>query len=303
MKINILASLLCLSMAAQAQLLDFENIQIPADSFINGSEGTTTFNYPSALFPVVWNSAGYWQAGWAASNRIDTTLEGYEHLFNARPGKGANETANYLIGQQKSTIYTNKVRLTSFQVSNTNYAYYSMLKGDQFAKKFGGATGNDPDFFKLKVENWNGGLVTDTLEFFLADFRSSNNQEDYIISQWVRVEAADWSIADSIVFRLSSSDNGQFGMNTPSFFAIDEIVLAPALSANQPLVQIQVYPNPARNQLHIPATLNFNNWTITDLSGKQVLQGSETKIDVSTLERGFYLITTNEGHFSKWIKE
>jgi hypothetical protein len=34
-------------------------------------------------------------------------------------------------------------------VTNTTYAYNSMRDGDMFAKKFGGPTGNDPDWYKL----------------------------------------------------------------------------------------------------------------------------------------------------------
>ena len=45
-----------------------------------------------------------------------------------------------------------------------------MKTGDQFAKKFGGEDGNDPDYFKLLVwgEKENG-TETDTVEFFLAE--------------------------------------------------------------------------------------------------------------------------------------
>ena len=34
-------------------------------------------------------------------------------------------------------------------VTNTAWARTSMLEGDQFAKKFGGATGDDPDWFMV----------------------------------------------------------------------------------------------------------------------------------------------------------
>ena len=36
-------------------------------------------------------------------------------------------------------------------VTNNNYAYYSMLNGDAFAKKFGGGSSDDEDWFLLTI--------------------------------------------------------------------------------------------------------------------------------------------------------
>ena len=56
-------------------------------------------------------------------------------------------------------------------VTNGTYAYLSMLNGDAYAKKFGGVSGNDPDWFKLTIRKWyNGILANDSVTFYLADY-------------------------------------------------------------------------------------------------------------------------------------
>jgi hypothetical protein len=98
-----------------------------------------------------------------------------------------------------------------------------MKDGDQFSKKFGGASGNDPDFFKLQILGFRGSTQTAAIDFFLADYRFENNNQDYVVDQWTRVDLANLGVIDSLKFSLSSSDNGQFGMNTPAYFAMDRI--------------------------------------------------------------------------------
>jgi hypothetical protein len=101
-----------------------------------------------------------------------------------------------------------------------------MRDGDTFAKKFGGDFGNDADWLKLTISGFIGGNPTGAfIDFYLADFRFSNNSQDYIIDEWTAVDFSPLGSADQIRFSMSSSDNGAFGMNTPSFFAIDNVAV------------------------------------------------------------------------------
>ena len=68
--------------------------------------------------------------------------------------------------------------------------------------------------------NAQGGLLPQSVEFYLADYRGDN---DYIISAWTLVDLSPLAAARSLFFNLSSSDNGNYGMNTPATFAIDDI--------------------------------------------------------------------------------
>jgi hypothetical protein len=111
------------------------------------------------------------------------------------------------------------------QVTNTTYAYLSMQNGDAFAKKFGGPSGNDPDWFKLTIYGKDlANQILGTVEFYLADFRFVDNTLDYIVHRWATVDLTPISSARILEFSLDSSDVGRWGMNTPAYFALDNIV-------------------------------------------------------------------------------
>ena len=124
------------------------------------------------------------------------------------------------------TITLDKAQtISAVHITNTNYAYYSMLDGDGFAKKFGGPTGADEDWFLLTITGKDaGGNPTGTVAFYLADFRFVDNADDYIIKDWTLVELSSLGEVESLEFGLSSSDGGQgMAMNTPAYFAIDSV--------------------------------------------------------------------------------
>ena len=96
-----------------------------------------------------------------------------------------------------------------------------------FAKAFGGADGSDPDYFKLLVWGMAKGEATDSVEFYLADYRFDNAAEDYIIKTWQWVDLGSLGKVDSLMFGLESSDNGDWGMNTPAYFCLDNLMVHP----------------------------------------------------------------------------
>ena len=110
-------------------------------------------------------------------------------------------------------------------VTNSTYAALSMKHGDTFAKKFGGDDGNDEDWFKLSVWGKIDGSETDTVEFYLADYRFADNEKDYIIETWQWLDLSTLGNVDSLLFSLSSSDDGMWGMNTPAYFCMDNMTI------------------------------------------------------------------------------
>jgi hypothetical protein len=195
---------------------------------------------------------GSW-SGFAYSNMTDTTTPGFTNSLSAITGSGRGPgDDNYGVAFGSRDLEPNLfnpvpfdptdvnqlLALPSFElpsgfaiegmyVTNTTYAALSMQFGDSFAKKFGGATGNDPDWFKLTAygTDESGTPLSAFVEFYLADFRFADNTLDYIIRDWVYMDLSALSGARRIHFNLSSSDIGAFGMNTPAYFAIDDIRL------------------------------------------------------------------------------
>ena len=95
------------------------------------------------------------------------------------------------------------------------------------------STGTDPDFFLLTINGFDAsGSATGSQEFFLADFRSADPAEDFIIDDWQTVDVSGLN-ATSLSFDFSGSDtsvfDGQEFLNTPTYFAADNIVIGAAI--------------------------------------------------------------------------
>ncbi len=174
-------------------------------------------------------------SGWSYSNTTDTTTAGFANQFSAIAGGGANQSDTYAVGTAFTgavvpTIRRNPASTGTFRsidITNTTYATLSMLQGDGFAKQFGGDSGDDADFFLLTIEGFDASASSvGTVDFYLADYRFADNRQDYIIDQWTTVDVSALSSAVELRFALSSSDVGAFGINTPAYFAVDNIKTA-----------------------------------------------------------------------------
>jgi hypothetical protein len=139
------------SSAALAATADFEDLSLAPSSHHDNS----AFSSRGMGFSNTSNEFGW--AGFAYSNQTDTTTAGFSNQHSAIAGAGAGGSANYGIAycDPFNPIPTNTLApgttAQSISLTNTTYAYLSMRDGDAFAKKFGGATGNDADWLKLTI--------------------------------------------------------------------------------------------------------------------------------------------------------
>jgi hypothetical protein len=211
--------------------VSFEELVPGAEGFWNGSDSSGKFVSDRATFHNGYNADYQSWEGFAYSSKTDTTTPGFENQYSAIPGSGADGSTIYAVGQMgfggapptvsfEEGAYPQSVRLT-----NTTYAYLSMKNGDAFAKKFGGADGTDPDWFKLTITGTSfAGTTTGTVEVYLADFRADGTVDDVLIDSWIEVDLSRLGEVSTLSFALSSSDNGEYGMNTPGYFALDNLV-------------------------------------------------------------------------------
>ena len=137
---------------------------------------------------------------------------------------------------------------------------------------------------------------------FLADFRSANNVQDYILKNWQWVDLSPLGNVDSLVFELKSGDVGSFGINTPTFFCIDNFTTKDAfVTTNKQDItadNVIIFPSPTVNIATI-RLLDANDDTakinVTDIMGKTidtifVANQKEISIDVSNYANGIYFI-------------
>jgi hypothetical protein len=219
--------------ASAAMVADFEDLILAPQSYWNGSDSSGGFTSGSARFNNNYDTTYHSWDGFAYSNITDTTTKGMSGQYNSIAGSGQGGSANYGVGYvgwaQLPAITLNTVSgVGGLYVTNNNYSYYSMLNGDSFAKKFGGSSGNDPDWFLMTITGKDaGGITTGMVDFYLADYRFADNGLDYILDTWAFVDLTSLGAVKGLEFTLNSSDAGEWGMNTPAYFAIDTIVPEP----------------------------------------------------------------------------
>ena len=207
--------------------------RIASDSSDNGSDGSGGFvSGPVSLNNDYDSTFGSW-SGWSVSNSTDVTTPGYLNQYSSISGGGALDSSSYFVASAygypalPTITLSDDLTFDSLLVTNTTYAALSMQEGDSFAKKFGGETGDDPDFFLLTIEGFDSSDASvGTVDFYLADYRFADNSQDYMVRDWSLVDVSSLGSASNLVFSLTSSDVGAYGMNTPAYFAIDQLVLA-----------------------------------------------------------------------------
>lgn len=243
---------------APADVIDLEDLTLPGpNSFVNNPTGTLLIDTPVAS-TITSRGAGFnnvfqnatlgsvvvptW-SGWSYSNVTNVTTPGFGNqyaAYNAPSGTGAGGSANYAIGFDDTftpggrpvIALPSGMAPVSVQLTNSTYTALSMLNGDSFAKKFGGLSGNDPDFFVVRITGFDAGnAVTGFVDFYLADYRFADNALDYVISSWTTVDLTSLGATTTkLAFTLDSSDFSDFGpgarfLNTPSYFALDNLVV------------------------------------------------------------------------------
>ncbi len=215
-------------------LVDFEDLTLTTESYWAGdATGVHPFTSGDATF---WNYfddeyGPYWE-GFAYSNTTDTTTAGFTNQYSAITGGGADGSSNYGVGYQGFMGTTPELKLDTTTgytiagayITNTTYAYLSMQDGDGSAKQFGGTSGDDPDWFLLRIEGVDStDATTGRVDFYLANFTSANNADDYIVDEWTWVDLSSLGDIVGLRFTMSSTDNSAWGMNTPAYFALDNL--------------------------------------------------------------------------------
>lgn len=134
----------------------------------------------------------------------------------------SSETAETQLGERSTVFYlkheygshVEEFTPRSVKVINTSYAYYTMLYGNAFSRKF-----EEGDYFKLIAHGVKATQGETTAEFYLA--RCEGNKEGWFVTNWTNWDLSSLGEVVAVYFTMESSDNGQFGMNTPGYFAID----------------------------------------------------------------------------------
>ena len=220
----------------QTSVVGFEDITVPVNGYIDSIGVTNQFSTTSFTFQSIYNSQySYLEKGFALSTQKDTITVGTKSQYAAYAGFGSGNSNTYIVsvGTSMFKMPTKATTLISLDITNTTFAALSMKNGDDFAKKFGSdknAKGevdstNGKDYLKVWIRGYAAGKIKDSIEVYLANFQSTNPSEHYIQKSWKKVDLSKLNPVDSVNFKLESSDNSPYGMNTPAYFAIDNIII------------------------------------------------------------------------------
>jgi len=219
--------------AATPLVVDFSDLTLAPDSFFNGGPTTNTGVWESGgvLFGnrfTDWGGGFVSWNGFAYSNVNDTMTGDFTNQYAAFPGTAFAGTI-YAVGYSGSRAFIDLpagMLPTSVRLTNTTYTARDMVTGSGFSRAFGPG-----DFLTVTFTGYAGaaatGSGTGATTFYLADFR---DEKSLIVNTWELLDLAPLVAAGSpasIGLSWESSDMGQFGINTPTYVALDALTLAP----------------------------------------------------------------------------
>ena len=237
----------------------FENTGLGANSANNNAGPNNNFNIDGNKFNNVYDTGSQSAYGWAISSQTDTTTPGYTNQYSAITGSGAGGSSTYAVGytygapassqtggnpNDPAYISSNpfhpsdvSVNLAagmspkSIDITNTTYSYLAMRDGTGFSTPF-----QQGDFQLLDIRGYDAsGHQLGDVNFYLADYRSSNPTQWYLVNTWQTVDLSSLAGSSTLQFGVQSSQNDPtYGVNTPAYFAADNFVFGTLAGATVP---------------------------------------------------------------------
>jgi hypothetical protein len=118
---------------------------------------------------------------------------------------------------------------------------------------------------------------------------------DYIVRNWTRVDLSALGTVDSVTFHFESSDIGEFGINTPLYFCLDDLKMnsVPNAIIDIDPSNFSIFPNPASDFIQFKAPQNaISQIDLCTLTGQFIRSYSKANepIMIRDLPMGMYLI-------------
>ena len=179
-------------------------------------------------------------------------------------------------------------------VCNNSNTYHSILNGDSYAKKF--AQG---DTLVLKIHALDENREIDDSKqdvvVYLADYRSSNESEWKVNTQWEWVDLSVLGNVSGLAFTMASSDVSYGYMNTPAYFCLDKLTVREGAGEVVALSEV----NTAALEICMRAGyIEVVNATapieIYTISGMHVLTTTAPTIYTTNWSKGVYIVKCND---------
>lgn len=188
--------------------------------------------------PETW-SGGFSGGGIAISNYGNTSFEGADYtrqleafvlsidkeFYATREYSGNNGSDNFAIVYDAGAWASNPAalvmadgvarRIESAYVNITNYTLNVLVNGNDYTAPMA-----ENGFYKITATGFNGEASTGSVDYYLA-------KNHAIAGSWVCWDLNKLGFVDKVVFSVSGSPEqyGDWGLNTPAYFAIDDIAV------------------------------------------------------------------------------
>ena len=284
------------SFAINAQTtFNFESLTVPASGYWNGSDESGEFGDNEITFYNNYNSD--WGSWTMFSYAYDTITSDTQYAAYAESINGHIFGIGYIPSDWENGTYDNipitfkfnsPVAIHSVDITNNTKTADVIINGDN---AFGEPAFSDGDYFKIIIEGFYNDESQGVVSFFLADYTAGNT---YVSDTWNTVNLSSFGITDSLKFNLYSTHTGAYGMNTPAYFCIDNIIYSyPASIDNNHSNSFSIYPNPVKDVLNITNIIN-SEISISNLSGKIIYTKTDCneseKINLSNVKQGIYFV-------------
>jgi hypothetical protein len=217
---------------ARGNTVTFEDQNLAANSYFNGDPGNLA-NGQSVSLPIVSGGVAfsntfsvapdgsytYW-SGFSTSNVVNTTDPDFTNQYASYPG-GGYQSSNYGIAYGDGASFTLPTpgNVSGFEIANTTYAYLTMANGDPYG--FTAPLASPSGYLAVTAAGFLQGNSTGSAEFYLADFRTLSSPG--ILPGWAWFDLSALGSVDTVSFTFTGSDTGIYGLNTPAYFAIDNL--------------------------------------------------------------------------------
>lgn len=287
---------------------DFEDLYLTSETYWQGPAGNTDTNMESKFYSgsyafsnTYYPDWNYW-GGYAYSNVTSTSFDPAKfetQQFRSVVGHGAGNTANYAVvytmGARTDINFTHTATadvIPGVYLTNAAYTYHSIMNGDSFM----GTAFAEGDWLKVTFKGTKTDGTTTTKEIYLADYRSANISERYVVTDWKWYDLSSLGLITKLSVTVDGSRRNSGGLTLPAYFCMDKLGAESEISTGlTDLYQstIQVYPNPFADYLIVKSdkvqTLKLFSISGQSLINTQVLEGNN-RLDVQSLPKGTYLI-------------
>ncbi len=247
-----------------------------------------------SYFPFT-DGLAYWQEGWGAGNYVDIT---YAVDIDGDGVLGfVDDIGQYFLsltgmpqiaeGEDGSLYVSYAGVVESHATSTQNYRHLYIIKSEDGGDTWSEALDVTPD------EDFDGYEVSfPSMAYVVDDYVHILFQRDFEPGLSVRGDLDPADLNDMVYFRITND------------LVVEEVIgVEEQIGSN-----ISVFPNPANNQITITAENLVGGIRIADISGRIVhtsfnLSAGSTTIDISKLPAGVYVLQTENGSVSRFVKQ